>query len=187
MGIGACATTGAFKLMADFKVPRPAPELVIALNSGEQLLLSSQKGKVVVLEFLLTTCPHCQRCSTAVQKVYDEMGGAFQPLGAATNPNDMAEARLLIPQYIYSLHLKFPVGWTNRDMAYQWLNADPAAGPVYFPQLVFIDKKGVIRAYHPGTDEEFFKDEENNIRRVVEALLKDAPPPQIGAKKAATK
>lgn len=175
VGLGAGAALGSLNLCAELKPGKPAAELVIALNGGEQLLLSKYKGKVVVLEFLLTTCAHCQKCSAVMQKLYAEMGGTFQPLGAAINPDDMGQARAMIPQYISSLGLKFPVGWTRREMAYQWLDADPSKGSIYFPQLAIIDKKGIVRAYHSGSDTKFFEDEENNLRKIVTTLLKEGP------------
>jgi hypothetical protein len=175
LGLAAGVATGSVALNAQIKTPKPAPELVITLNSGEQVLLSQYRGKVVVLEFLLTTCPHCQRCSSIMQKLYAEMGPVFQPLGAAIDPSNMTEARARIPEYIHSLGLRFPVGWTNHDMAYRWLEAHPESGPVYFPQLAFINRKGIIHAYHPGTEEAFFRDEEQSIRRVLEEMLKPAP------------
>lgn len=170
-GIG--SALGALPLAAQIKTPKPAPELVIALNSGEQILLSKYRGKVVLLEFLLTTCPHCQVCSTTMQKLYGELGDKFQPLGAAINPNSLTEARMMIPQYVYSLGLRFPVGYTNRDMAYQWLEAK-TTGPIYFPQVVFIDRKGVIRHHFPGGDD-FFKSEEANMRRILASLIDENP------------
>lgn len=158
---------------AEIKPPKPAPELAIILNSGEQVLLSKYRGKVVVLEFLLTTCPHCQSCSAVMQKLYQELGEkTFQPLGSAINPNTMTEARMLVPAYIYNLGLKFPVGWTPREQAYHWLEADNHAGPLYFPQVVLIDKKGVIRHYFPG-GHEFYKEEETNLRRLVLELNRE--------------
>ncbi|MBI5281375.1 MAG: redoxin domain-containing protein [Candidatus Solibacter usitatus] len=174
LAIGAAAASP-LSVSAQPKPGKPAGELVITQTSGELMLLSSLRGKVVVLEFLLTNCPHCQACASAMQKVYAEMNGAFQPVGAAIDPNNMLDARMKIPQFIYSQGLKFPVGWTNRDMAYQWLEADPSAGPVYFPQLVIIDKQGIIREYHPATDEAYFKDEVNNLRKSVERCLAGAP------------
>lgn len=185
LGLGAGAALSSLNLSAQIKTPKPAPELVITLNSGEQVLLSKFRGKVVVLEFLLTTCPHCQVCSTTMQKIYAEMGDKFQPLGAAINPNNMTEARMMIPQYSYSLGLRFPVGWTNRDMAYQWLEAK-TTGPIYFPQLVFIDRKGVIRHHFPGGDD-FFKNEEANMRKTLQALLSEGTAASPAAPKAAKK
>lgn len=160
------ALAGASPLMAQLKPPKPAPELTIILNSGEHLLLSRFRGKVVVLEFLLTTCPHCATCSAIMQKLHNELGEKFQPLGAAINPNSMTEARMLVPAYISNLGLKFPVGYTPREQAYAWLEAQNSTGPMYFPQVVMIDKKGVIRYYFPGGDD-FFKNEEANMRRLI--------------------
>ncbi|MGQ9918308.1 MAG: peroxiredoxin family protein [Bryobacteraceae bacterium] len=157
---------GAAPLLGQIKLPKVAPELTIILNSGERLLLSRFRGKVVVLEFLLTTCPHCQSCSAIMQKLYSQLGDRFQPLGTAINPNTMTEARLLVPAYISNLGLKFPVGYTPREEAYTWLEAQPSAGPVYFPQLVFIDKRGIIRYYFPG-GHDFYRDEEANMRRLI--------------------
>lgn len=182
LGLGAGAALSNLDLAAQIKTPKQAPELVITLNSGEQMFLSKFRGKVVMLEFLLTTCPHCQACSSTMQKVYAEMGDKFQPLGAAINPNNMTEARMMVPQYVYSLGLRFPVGWTNREMAYQWLEAK-TTGPIYFPQVVFIDRKGVIRHHFPGGDD-FFKNEEANIRKTLQELLSEhAAAPAKGARK----
>ncbi|MBL0161310.1 MAG: TlpA family protein disulfide reductase [Bryobacterales bacterium] len=171
VGLGAGAALGSLDLSAQMKTGKPAPELVISLNSGEQLLLSKLKGKVVVLEVLLTTCPHCQKCSATMQKLYAEMRGAFQPVGTAINPDDMGQARMMIPQYVSSLGLKFPVGWTPREMVYKWLDADTNKGPIYFPQVVVIDKAGIVRSHHPATDQKFFENEEAHLREEISLLI----------------
>jgi len=171
VGLGAGAALGSLDMSAQMKPGKPAPELVISLNSGEQLLLSKLKGKVVVLELLLTTCPHCQKCSATMQKLYAEMSGAFQPVGTAIDPNNMGDARIMIPQYISRLGLKFPVGWTPREMVYEWLDADTTKGPIYFPQLVVINKAGIVHSYHPATDQKFFENEEARLREEISLLL----------------
>lgn len=175
MGMTLGATAAGFSLEAfTARVPRKAPEVTITLNSGQQLLLSSLKGKVVALEFLLTTCPHCQRCSSVLQQMYQEFGAkGFQPLGAAINEN----ARTLVPEFIYKLGLKYPVGVTPHDMAYEFLGYnvnDPNAGPMLMPQLVFIDRKGIVQVQYAG-DADFFKNEEVNMKNQIEAMLRGAP------------
>lgn len=187
MGMTLGATAAGFSLEAfNAPVPRKAPEVTITLNSGQQLLLSSMKGKVVALEFLLTTCPHCQRCSGILQQMYQEFGGkGFQPLGAAINEN----ARTLVPEYTYKLGLKYPVGVTPHDMAYEFLGYnvnDPNAGPMLMPQLVFIDRKGVVQVQYSG-DADFFKNEEVNMKNQIEAMLRGAPPVKRGVAKKAGK
>lgn len=52
----------AIALQAAGPVPRPTKEFTIILPSGQQKLLSSYRtGKVVMIAFMFTTCPHCQR------------------------------------------------------------------------------------------------------------------------------
>ena len=41
----------------------------------------------------------------------------------------------------------------------------------YFPQMVFIDRSGIIRAQYGGTDAFFQTNEEANIRNLVKQLL----------------
>jgi peroxiredoxin len=169
IGLG-LASAVSLKVGAAPKVPRPAGEFVMRLTSKELVLLSRFRGRPVVMEFLMTTCPHCQKCSSILQKLMDEYGSQVQFLGAAFNEG----ADYMVPGYIAGLRLKFPVGVASRDSVYEFLQLRDHQGPVYVPQLVFIDKNGMIRAQYSG-DNEFFKDEENNIRREVEALLKGAP------------
>jgi len=187
MGLTLGATAVGLDLNAAAPVPRKAPELAVMLNSREQLLLSSFRGKLVALEFVLTTCPHCQRSAGIIERMYKEFGPhGFQPIAAAINDN----AQALVPEFIIKLGLTYPVGVTPRDMAYDFIGYDPnapGAGPLLMPQLLFIDRKGIIRAYYPG-DDDFFKEAkaETNMRNEIEALLKDTGTTKTAsAKKAA--
>lgn len=169
LGLATCVSS---QLHATPTVPRKAPEFTVLLNSGEQILLSSFKGRITVLEILLTTCPHCQRCSSVLQQIHAQMGGdkAFSVLGAAINPNSLNEARMVIPAYVAQLGLKFPVGFSPREQAYKFLQADLNAGPIYMPQLVFLDREQTIVAQYAGTDN-FFQNEEQNIRAKLQEIM----------------
>ena len=174
MGVALGTAAVGLDLEAAAPVPRRAPELAVMLNSKEQLLLSKYRGKLVALEFLLTTCPHCQRCSGIVEKMYKEFGPqGFQPIGAAINDG----AQALVPGFIIKLGLTYPVGVTPREMAYDFLGFnpnDPNSPNLLMPQLVFIDRKGIVRAQYPGDDNFFKEAEETNMRNQIEALLKDS-------------
>lgn len=148
------------------QIPRPAPPLTFTLPSGKQVKLSKYKGKVVALEFLLTTCPHCKRASRVIKKLYTEYGPkGFQALGVAINDG----AERLIPAYRLELDLNYPVGYIKRDLAVDFLQ-HPIMRTMYVPQLVFIDKTGTIVAQYSGTND-FFRNEEVNIRKKIEELL----------------
>ncbi len=148
-------------------LPRPAPAMTFKMPNGGVIDLTQYKGKVVALEFLITTCSHCQKCSQILQKMQDEYGPkGFQALGVATN--DMAQ--MLVPDYVKNFALRFPVGFAPRAHAEEFLQ-HPTMLIMYVPQLVFIDRKGLIQAQYAGGSD-FFKDEETSVRVKIEEMLK---------------
>lgn len=155
-------------------IPRKAPELAVQLVSGEELLLSQFRGKVVMIDFVHTTCPHCQNASTIVERLYKEYGPrGFQPLGVAFNSN----ASLLVPDFVKMLGLSYPVGVASNDTVVEYLQHSYAE-PLYVPQMVFVDRTGMIRAQHGGLDDFLKGDLEKHIRDEIEALLKEPAPSQ---------
>jgi cytochrome oxidase Cu insertion factor (SCO1/SenC/PrrC family) len=159
------------------QVPRQSPEYAFTLGNGQQALLSKYKGKVVVLEFLLTTCPACQETSRILSKLNSELGAkGFQPIGVAINPD--ADLTGFIRQY----NVNFPVGKGSRESAYAYLQHSIMAPNFYVPQLVFIDRKGVIRGQYGGSDPFVSNNKEANIRAMVEKLLTEGAPAKSGGK-----
>lgn len=89
-----------------------------------------------------------------------------QILAASFDPDARATAANFARQYVSG----FPAGWAERDSVLEYLQlSDPR---FYVPILVFIDKKGLIRAEYIG-DAEFLKDQDKNIRALAESLLKE--------------
>jgi peroxiredoxin len=150
-------------------IPRQAPELKIPLPGGQQILLSQYRGKAVVLEFLLTTCPHCQFASRTLERLYRQYKPrGVEVIGVGTNKDAMT----LVPEFVRSQQLTFPVGAIPDPDAMDFLQHSPIV-IMYMPQLVFIDKKGVIQAQYGGDDAKFFAepDQERNFRIEIEKLL----------------
>jgi peroxiredoxin len=165
-------------------LPRPAPELAIQMPSGEQIKMSRYKGKVVVLEFLSTTCPHCQRASQILNSLYKEFGPrGFQPVGAAFNPM----AGMLVADYAKQFGLQFPVGSVTREQVYEYLQRSPIL-MLTVPQIVFIDRQGTLRIHKDSNlDTEWFREEEKNMRATLESLLKEPVSSKPAAAKPAAK
>ncbi len=171
------AALAAFSLAAADR-PRTAPDFTVKMANGKDFKLSAHKGKVLVVEFLLTTCPHCQKASQGINKVYRELGAqGLQPIGVAAN--DMAN--MLVDDYVKQFNLDFPVGWAPRDQITTFLQ-HPVMMMMSFPNLVIIDRTGQIRHQIPGGDK-FYENEEKNLRDLVLPLLKSSAP----AKKAPAK
>ena len=153
-------------------VPRHSPEFAVNMPDGTQKLLTQYRGKVVVLVFILTTCPHCQHTVGLLSKLQNEFGAQrLQVLAAAIEDNAKAD----VPGFIRQFRPAFPVGWSPRDSAVEYLQQPPDKG-MRMPNLVFVDRGGTIRAQYTG-DQPFLggADEESNLRGEIDKLLKEAP------------
>lgn len=149
-------------------LPRKSPEFTITEGPGKQTLLSSYKGKVVVLAFIFTTCPHCQVFSSAVERIYKELGPrGFQPIDVAWNQNAQSLASGFAKQY----NLTFPVGYSEYDPVMSYMGFSVMDRPVV-PLVVVIDRKGMIRAQSPPQGDPNLQDEVK-LREMIESLLKE--------------
>src|SRR5260370_26902809 len=75
-----------------------------------------------------------------------------------------------VPDFIKTYNPPFPVGTAGGLNALEYLQWPPNQRPLV-PFMVFIDRKGMIRAQFTGADTKFFEDgQEKNIREQVEKL-----------------
>jgi len=162
------------------EIPRPSPDFTVYLNDGRQIHISEYKGKVVVLAFILTTCPHCQFTSqvlTKLQQEYEPRG--FQVIASAINEM----SKLYVPDFIKNFHPAYPVGYNERETAEDYLQ-HPVMFRLLMPQVVVIDRKGTIRAQFAGDDKFFEKaEQEKNFRDLIGPLLKEGQAQTAGRKK----
>lgn len=147
---------------------RRSPEFQLNFVGGEQKLLSSYRGKVVMIEFLHTTCPHCQHASQVFSKLYTEYGSrGFQPLGVAWN--DMAN--MLVPDFIKINKVNYPIAFATREAVMDYLVMSPIVRSVV-PQIVWIDRKGMIRSQTPPIGDEKMLTEKY-WREMIETLTSE--------------
>src|SRR5262249_14874737 len=133
----------AASLSAKPPVPRQARELSIVEPSGKVTLLTSLKGKVVYVQFLFTTCPHCQALSGVLTKISKDLGPqGFQALGVAFDDNISAP---IAANYVRQFGVGFPVGYASRATVQSYLGMTDDDRFVV-PQAVIVDRKGMIRA-----------------------------------------
>ena len=148
--------------------PRRSPEFAILKPGGGQLLLSAYRGKVVLVEFLSTTCPHCQHEAELVSKLYQEYAPrGFQALGVAFDTTDPAA----VANFSRNFQVKFPVGYSQRASVTDYLNVS-VMERVMVPQVVLIDRKGNVRLQTPPESDPKVQDE-SFLRSHIEELLKE--------------
>lgn len=128
---------------------RKAPDFSFQIPGKGAQSLSGMQGKVVALEFIFTTCPHCQAASRYMTKLQSELGDkGLQVIDIAVNPN----ADLLVENFAKDYGVNFPVGWTTSDNMTTFMGFP--AGRYVVPQLVLIDRKGYIHWQTPATSED---------------------------------
>ena len=162
-----------FPAVAAPPVLRDSPEFAIVDPSGNTMPLSSFKGQVVVIEFLLIQCPSCLRVAQTINKLYGEMGGrGFRPIGIAFD-NGISEPA--VRSFVQLLKINYPVGYTTSDQVDRYLGRAPAVR-FQVPQVVVIDRAGVIRAQSRPSGETNLTDE-GYLRNLVRELLDEGVPP----------
>jgi peroxiredoxin len=156
--------------------PYPAPEFTVNMPDGTPLHLSSLRGKVVLLEFMYTTCPHCQHASQVFTQLYKEFGArGFQPVGIAFNEEVFAKnttPAAVVNEFVQKFNVGYRIGWSDREKVLEFLGLTPFDGFVV-PQLVWIDRRGMVRSktLPRGTDTEHYQ--EAYWREMIETLTKE--------------
>jgi len=163
-------------------IPRKSPEFVIVPPDGKQILLSSYHGKVACFLFILTTCPHCQKAVQDLTAIQNELGPkGFAVLAGTINENPN------IPEFIQRFHPSFPVGEANKLGAWEYMQMDSSKRPPFLPYMVFIDRKGTIRAQYAGPDKILDSaDSEQQLRTEALKYLNETSPAKPKVKHTAT-
>ena len=150
-------------------VPRKAPELSIVEPSGKETLLSSMKGKVVLIGFVATWCQHCQQFSQMVTKLEKEYAPrGFQAVDVAFN---QGVTPAMVSEFVRLYGIGFPVGYATPETVISYLGLSLTDRYVY-PEVVVVDRKGVIRAQSPAQGDPNLQDEKY-LRNLIEGLLKE--------------
>jgi peroxiredoxin len=157
-------------------VHRKSPEFTISQPSGKSILLSSLKGKVVVMEFLFVRSQHCVRVAVTLNKLQSELGSrGFEPVGIVFDaPDPTKTGGDLLASMVESFKLTYPVGYASSQAVDAYLGRT-GNEMLAIPQLVVIDRAGVIRAMTGGKTDPQLEDE-NSLRTLIDSLLKEKPP-----------
>jgi peroxiredoxin len=163
-------------------LPRASPELSIDEPTGENLKLSSFKGKVVVLEFLFVRSQHCVRVAQMLNKLQAELGPrGFQAIAIAFDaPNSTVTGGDYLISMADSLMLSYPVGYAQKTSVDAYLGRS-GKDLLAIPQIIVIDRMGVIRAATGGQTNPILEDA-GALRTLLQPLLKESPPPDKKSK-----
>ena len=157
-------------------VPRKSPEFTITDPAGKQILLSSLRGKIVVMPLMFTTCPHCQREAQMLTKLQQEFAGrGVVMIGTVFNDANAAMAA----QFVKEFNIGFPVGYATREQVISYLGLSVMDRWVV-PQVAILDRQGNIVAQSAATGTPELQDE-TYLRNFLDKLVKGSATSSSGA------
>ena len=134
-------------------------------------MLSSFKGKVVLLEIMFVNSPHCVQLAQVLSELQSSMGSqGFQAVAVAFGPHS---DQALVGHVAERLQLPYPVGSATSENVDSYLGRT-GTEKLKIPQMVVIDRKGFIRATS-GTGDPTLENE-SSLRASIDALLKEKAP-----------
>lgn len=162
--------------LASVPVPRKSPEFIIYESSGKTTLLSSLKGKVVVIEFMFVSSAHCLRLAQMLNTIHGDMGSrGFQPVGVVFDPPNRATPGLQsTASMVDYFKLTYPVGYSAKADVDTYLGRT-GKEILNIPQIVVIDRAGIIRATSGGAGGDPKLEDENSLRALIDSLLMERP------------
>jgi peroxiredoxin len=177
-------TLASSTLLSNTPVPRKSPEFAIAEPSGKTTLLSSLEGKVVVMEFLFMNSEHCLRVARTLNRLQADMGQrGFQSVGVVFGPSADEQRVVYVA---HSLKLAYPVGYTTSAKVDSYLGRT-GSEILSIPQVVVIDRSGMIRATSGGRRGDPKLEDETYLRELISGLLKEEFPATSAKKRAAAR
>jgi peroxiredoxin len=131
--------------------------------------LQDYRGKVVIIDIMSTSCPHCMLLSTTLEKLKEKFGDKIEVLSVVLPPDNQAT----IQKYLATNKITTPIICDQGQMTISYFKARPdQQSKITVPHLFLIDKEGMISndwAYEEGTREIF---EGPGLVTEVEKLLK---------------
>lgn len=153
------------------EVPAAPPNSNSALSfkayGGRDVAIEDYKGKVVMVMFFSTDCPHCQNTARILAPIYREYRAkGVEFLGVAVNPS----AAQNLPAFVAQYGVEFPVGLGSST---QWSSFAKfsVTKRAYVPHILFVNKEGNVVEDHPGEDTAFWQDQGANIAASLDKLL----------------
>ena len=152
------------------ELPRPAATLKVETVRGEIVNLDYLKGKVVIVMFFYSTCPVCHEATQNLNVIYEEWKSRGLEIIAIAS-NDSAKTDL--PLFVQKFNVRFPVVLGDRAMWAGFGGFSLVKRPPYVPHMMFIDRQGIIREEHSGTERNYYND--LNLRSILDKYLKERP------------
>jgi peroxiredoxin len=162
-------------LLSGQGAPRRAPSFCLSDTTGQWRDLLDYRGKVVIVEFMQTTCPHCAAFAPKLSDLQKKYAGKLQVLAIALPPDNPST----MMDFVKGHNLAYPLLLDMGQVAVSYVRVPN----LHFPHIYLLDGEGMIR----GTWEEgpLAKDifEGNGLAKEIDRLLAPSTPAAPAKKK----
>ncbi len=147
---------------------RRAPGFSLPDSRFEQHDPQDYRGKVLLVDIMLTTCPTCNHLADTLLSLTKKYGDKIGVISVVTLPDTMADTTAFAAKH----GITWPIVFDSGQMIASYLKVTPANAQVHFPHLFFIDGQGVIRNDFGPTDDASLTVEK--LSEVIDSLLSPA-------------
>ena len=120
---------------------RRAPGFSIPDMQQQQHDVQDYHGKILVLDIIRTSCPHCAAFSETLQKLQSKYGDKVAVLSIVIPPDTQAT----VAQFVAEHKISTPVLFDCGQVSASYLKVTPAKPTVNIPHVFLIDGQGMIR------------------------------------------
>jgi glutathione peroxidase-family protein len=155
------------------------PEMIMdLLPSGDQqkqLKLSSLRGKVVLIDVFLSTCPHCEEHAPHIVEFYNQYRErGFTVLGLATDNKENRDSVESVKAFVSLAKIEYPVGFITPEVIAYYVDSHDHS----VPQMILFGPDGKMAKRLIGWNEKNSKE----MRAAIEAQLAKMPTVKPGSK-----
>jgi peroxiredoxin len=128
---------------------RRAPGFSLPDSTLKQYDVQDFRGKIVLIDFMMTNCPHCQAFSKILEQIKARFGDNVMILEVVNYASDNAST---VAEYIKTSHVSVPVLFDCGQMAASYLKLTSSRRSIDLPHVFLIDRRGIIRNDYANTE-----------------------------------
>lgn len=136
----------------------PAKDFTVSLINGDSFSLSSQTGKVVLIDFWDVRCPPCIKALPELKSLYEQFNNeGFEIIGISLDTDEQLLRKFLEKNSLpWSISCSYKGFYKDKTALIYGINATPSTW--------LVDRKGIMR---------FNEIKGNDLKTAIELLLKE--------------
>jgi peroxiredoxin len=147
---------------------RRAPGFSLPDLNGQQRDSQDYRGKILIIDFMRTDCPHCAAFAKILEQIKTYYAGKVAVL-AITNPPD---AQPSVANFRAQQRITYPMLFDCGQVVFSYVRPDSLRPSVNIPHAYLVDRDGMIRGdyeFGEATAEIF---QGNGLYKEIDKLLK---------------